>query len=62
MDNEDRICPINPHGNGYCKGERCALWNKYTTSYGGKIAEDETFEDCAVNIIAFNLFLLGKDK
>ena len=59
---DKKICPINPHGNGYCKEKQCALWNKYTTSYGGEIAEDETVEDCAVNIIAFHLFLREKTK
>jgi hypothetical protein len=24
----EKICPINPHGNGYCKREKCALWCK----------------------------------
>ena len=31
---EDKICPINPHGNGYCKRERCALWKKYRNESG----------------------------
>ena len=23
---EEKICPINPHGNGYCKKSKCELW------------------------------------
>ena len=23
---EEKICPINPHGNGYCKCDKCAWW------------------------------------
>ena len=26
---EEKICPINPHGNGYCKREKCAFWVQY---------------------------------
>jgi len=22
-----KICPINPHGNGYCQENKCALWD-----------------------------------
>ena len=31
---EEKIFPINPHGNGYCKRERCALWKKYKNESG----------------------------
>ena len=61
---EEKICPINPHGNGYCKKEKCALWNKYVTSYRSNNVdlEDEITEACAFNIIAFNLFLLERKE
>ena len=26
MDEERKICPILQRGDGYCKGEKCALW------------------------------------
>ena len=42
---EDKICPINPHGNGYCKREKCALW----------LQIEKSDPDCAIVHIALGL-------
>ena len=38
---EEKICPINPHGNGYCKEKKCALWITDITELGG-VTEDNS--------------------
>ena len=42
---EEKICPINPHGNGYCKREKCALW----------LQIEKSDPDCAITYIAVEL-------
>ena len=39
---EEKICPINPHGNGYCKREKCALWITDKTYRNGTILSDDS--------------------
>jgi hypothetical protein len=42
---EEKICPLNPHGNGYCKREKCALWLQY----------EKSDPECAIVHIALGL-------
>ena len=42
MNNLDPICPINPHGDGTCKREKCAMWKKYKNDRG------ETCDKCGI--------------
>lgn len=38
-----KICPINPHGDGYCCGEKCALWQQIRRDDGSVKTEDCCF-------------------
>ena len=42
MDEYELICPINPHGDGYCKREKCAMWKKYKNDSG------QTCDKCGI--------------
>ena len=50
---EEMICPINPHGNGYCKREKCALWIIDITYQDGRMISDES--ECAFVKLASKL-------
>ena len=36
---DDKIGPINPHGDGCCKRERCALWERRKNDSGTDISK-----------------------
>ena len=44
---EELICPINPHGNGYCKREKCALWKHEV--------KDQFYGECSFSRIIWHL-------
>ena len=53
---DNKICPLNPHGNGYCKKEKCMLWCHWIRTSEGK--KETINEDCAISTIAWELFVL----
>jgi len=39
MDGERKICPVNPHGAGYCAEENCALWKQMKNDSGTDVSK-----------------------
>ena len=52
----EKICPLNPHGNGYCQKEKCMLWCRWTQTNSGR--KEVINDDCAINTIAWELSVL----